>query len=269
VRSRLAIASRQNPRFKELRSLAEDPRRHGAALAEGIHLVATCIERGVVIKLLVISDSGLKNEEVGRLVNRAGGIDCLQLSDVLYREVTGIGAPTGIAAVIEIPAASDVPLQGDTVLLDAVQDAGNVGAILRTAAAAGIHDVMLGAGCAGAWNMKVLRAAQGAHFSLSIREQVDLAAALAGYGGLSVATVAHGGVEIHDTDLSGPVCWLFGNEGAGLSPAMLAVARIHATIPLAAGTESLNVAAAAAICLFEAIRQRRKVKRPALGGPFV
>lgn len=263
------IASRQNPRFKELRALAEDPRRHGAALADGIHLVATCLDRAVAIKRLVTSESGSENEEVARLLARAGSIDCLQLSDALYREVTGIGAPTGVAAVIPIPPSEDGAPRGDAVLLDAVQDAGNVGAILRTAAAAGIRDVLLGPGCAGAWSMKVLRAAQGAHFSLSIREQADLGAALAGWSGLSVATVAGGGVEIFDADLSGPVRWLFGNEGGGLSPALLAAARLRATIPLAAGTESLNVAAAAAVCLFEARRQRLKAKRPAQSGPFV
>lgn len=262
------IASRQNPRFKELRALAEDPRRQGFALADGAHLVSTCLERGVAIKLLVTSESGAGNPEIGKLVARAGAVERLQLSDALYREVTGIGAPTGVAAVIAIPVAADGPLRGDAVLLDAVQDAGNVGAILRTAAAAGVREVLLGPGCAGPWSMKVLRAAQGAHFSLSIRDNFDLAAALAGYRGLSVATVAEGGTEIFDTDLTGSVCWLFGNEGAGLSPDLAAAARLRATIPLAAGTESLNVAAAAAVCLFEAARQRRKAKRPARGGPL-
>jgi TrmH family RNA methyltransferase len=210
--------------------------------------VAVCLERGVVIRQLLISESGSRNLEVGMLVARAGNVDCLRLSDALFREVTGISAPTGIAAVIEIPAPDIGSLRGDAVLLDAVQDAGNVGAILRTAAAAGIRDVLLGPGCAGAWTLRVLRAAQGAHFSLAIREQADLA-------------------DIYDVDLSAPVFWLFGNEGAGVSPGLVAAARIRATIPLAAGTESLNVAAAAAVCLFEARRQRLKGKRPALGGP--
>jgi TrmH family RNA methyltransferase len=261
------IASRQNPRFKALRALVEDPRRHGAALADGVHLVAVCLERGVVIRQLLISESGSRNLEVGMLVARAGNVDCLRLSDALFREVTGISAPTGIAAVIEIPAPEIGSLRGDAVLLDAVQDAGNVGAILRTAAAAGIRDVLLGPGCAGAWTLRVLRAAQGAHFSLAIREQADLAGAIAANERLSIATVADDGVDIYDVDLSAPVFWLFGNEGAGVSPGLVAAARIRATIPLAAGTESLNVAAAAAVCLFEARRQRLKGKRPALGGP--
>ncbi len=261
------IASRQNPRFKALRALAEDPRRHGSALADGVHLVAACLERGIAISQLLISESGARNVEVGMLVARVGDVDCLRLSDALFREVTGISAPTGIAAVIEIPAPEVGPLRGDAVLLDAVQDAGNVGAILRTAAAAGIRDVLLGAGCAGAWSLRVLRASQGAHFSLAIREQADLAAALAANDRLSIATVADGGVDIYDVDLSGPVFWLFGNEGAGLSSGLLSAASLRATIPLAAGSESLNVAAATAVCLFEARRQRLEARRPALGGP--
>jgi TrmH family RNA methyltransferase len=141
-------------------------------------------------------------------------------------------------------------------LLDAVQDAGNVGTLLRTAAAAGVRDVLLGPGCAGVWTPRVLRAAQGAHFGLRIREQVDLADFLENYPGNSVATVARAGQSLYALDLKSPAAWLFGNEGSGLAPALIAAARTRATIPLAAGTESLNVAAAAAICLFEMRRQR-------------
>ncbi len=260
------IASRQNSRYKGLRALADGPRRHGQALADGIHLVTVCLERKAAVAQLVVSESGTRNREISALLERAPDTECLTLSDVLYREITGISSPTGIAAVIEIPSPATGPLSGDAVLLDAVQDAGNVGAILRTAAAAGIRDVLLGPGCAGAWSMRVLRAAQGAHFSLAIREQADLSAALAGSAALSIATVASGGVDLYHAELRPPVLWLLGNEGAGLSAPLVAAAGMRATIPLAAGTESLNVAAAAAICLFEMRRQRRKVKEPAHGG---
>jgi TrmH family RNA methyltransferase len=141
-----------------------------------------------------------------------------------------------------------------------VQDAGNVGAILRTAAAAGVPHVVLGKGCAGAWLPRVLRAGQGAHFSLRIREGIDLPAWLAerpAVAAHSIATVARDGTEIYRTDLRGPAAWLLGNEGAGLSPHLIQMAGRRITIPLATDTESLNVAAAAAVCLFEAVRQRR------------
>ncbi|MBI5109636.1 MAG: RNA methyltransferase [Rhodocyclales bacterium] len=260
------IASRQNARYKALRALAEDPRRHGMALADGIHLVSVCLERKAALSQLLISETGTRNREISALLKRASDTERLTLSDTLYREITGISSPVGIAAVIDIPPPENGPLPGDAVLLDAVQDAGNVGAILRTAAAAGIRDVLLGPGCAGAWSMRVLRAAQGAHFSLAIREQADLSVALAESAALSIATVASGGVDVYDVDLAGPVLWLLGNEGAGLSAPLVAAAGMRARIPLAGGTESLNVAAAAAIVLFEMRRQRLKAKEPAQGG---
>lgn len=251
------ITSRDNPIFKSLRTIADDPRRQGFALADGIHLVSTCLTRGVAVSKLLVSESGSKNSEIAALLPAAAGIDCLVLRDSLFREISGVSTPTGIAAVIAIPRASDATPQGDAVLLDAVQDAGNVGAILRTAAAAGVHQVLLGTGCAGAWTARVLRAGQGAHFSLTIREQVNLAAVLAARSATSVATVASGGRSLYELDLSGPLLWLVGNEGAGLSAELIAAADLRTTIPLAGGTESLNVAAATAVCLFEAARQRR------------
>ena len=250
------IASRDNARFKALRALAADPRGHGRAMADGIHLVATCLARGVAIRQLLVSESGQHHPEVAALLRGATGLDCLCLRDSLFRELSGVPSPIGIAAVIDIPPAPAELSPGDAVLLEAVQDAGNVGAILRTAAAAGVRNVLLGPGCAGAWTARVLRGGQGAHFSLDIREQVDLPAALAGGAATAVATVAHGGKSLYELDLGGPVYWLVGNEGAGLSAELVAAAKIRATIPLAAGTESLNVAAATAICLFEARRQR-------------
>ena len=255
------IASRENPLFKSLRTIADDPRRQGFALADGIHLVSTCLARGVAISKLLVSESGLKNSEIAALLAGAAGIDCLVLRDSLFREISGVSTPTGIAAVFAIPRAADAVPQGDAVLLDAVQDAGNVGAILRTAAAAGVPEVLLGTGCAGAWTARVLRAGQGAHFSLAIREQVNLAAVLAARSATSVATVASGGSSLYQLDLSGPLLWLVGNEGAGLSAQLIAAADLRTTIPLAAGTESLNVAAATAVCLFEASRQRLKMIR--------
>lgn len=250
------ISSRDNPQFKALRALAADPRSHGRAIVDGIHLVATCFARGIGVRQLLTSESGQKNPEISALLHGAAGFECVSLRDSLFRELSGVSTPTGIAAVIDIPSAPAELPPGDAVLLDAVQDAGNVGAILRTAAAAGIPNILLGPGCARAWTSRVLRGGQGAHFSLAIREQVDLAAVLAAGSAQSVATVAHGGRSLYDLDLTGPIHWLVGNEGAGLSAELMAAARLRATIPLAADTESLNVAAATAVCLFEASRQR-------------
>ena len=250
------IVSRDNPLFKSLRLLADDPHRDGLALADGIHLVATCLARGAAVSKLLVSESGQRKPEIAALLLEAAGIDCILLRDSLFREISGVSTPTGIAAVVGIPPPPQGAPVGDAVLLDAVQDAGNVGAILRIAAAAGVPEVVLGAGCAGAWTARVLRAGQGAHFSLSIREHADLYSLMAASPARSIATVARDGANLYDVELAGPNLWLLGNEGAGLSSALVAAAKARITIPLAGGTESLNVAAAAAVCLFEARRQR-------------
>jgi TrmH family RNA methyltransferase len=257
-----AIGSRDNPSFKALKALMGDARKQrseGRTLIEGPHLVAACLDHGHPLDLLAASETAVANPEVAALLARAGAIETLALRDALFREISELAAPVGILARIAVPPAPTFPIEGDCLLLDAVQDAGNVGTLLRTAAAAGVRDVLLGPGCAGAWTPRVLRAAQGAHFVLSLREQADLAGFLAHYRGTAVAAVAHAGESLYALDLRGPVAWLFGNEGAGIAPELIAAARRRATIPLAPQSESLNVAAAAAVCLFEMRRQRHTI----------
>jgi len=142
-----------------------------------------------------------------------------------------------------------------------VQDPGNVGSMLRSAAAAGVSQVLLSKHCVFAWSPKVLRAGQGAHFHLEIHEDIDLPAWAAAYraaSGAVVATVAAGGASLFTAALDGRVALAIGNEGAGVSPALAAQATLRVTIPMPGGTESLNAAAAAAVCLFECVRQRMR-----------
>lgn len=253
------ISSRDNPTFKSLHSLVEnarEQRQRQQTLIDGIHLLEVYRQHAGMPQTLLLAESALENVELMRLADAFSGVETLCLRDSLFRELSGVAAPTGIAAVIAIPPAYDRAPTQTCVLLDAVQDAGNVGSILRSAAAAGISDVLMGTGCAGAWTPRVLRAAQGAHFSLNIREQLDLPGVLKQLSMPGVATVVTDAVPLYQLDLKRPVAWLFGNEGSGLSAELLAAASLRATIPLAAATESLNVAAAAAICLFEGLRQR-------------
>jgi TrmH family RNA methyltransferase len=255
-----SLSSRDNPVIKALRALATDARearRQGRTLLDGPHLVDAYRRRIGLPELLLVSDSGAGHPEVARLLAELGAVETLHVTDGLFREISGGGTPVGILAAIALPDPAAWCAQGHCVMLDAVQDAGNVGAILRTAAAAGVTDVLLGAGCAGAWTPRVLRAGQGAHFSLRIHDQADLADALRRYRGSSVAAVAHGGTCLFDLDLAGDIGWVFGNEGAGIDPHLLAGVSRRATIPVATDTESLNVAAAAAICLFEGLRRGR------------
>lgn len=265
-----AVASRDNPSFKDLRDLARDARRQrreARTLLDGPHLVAAALDHGVLPDLIAVSERAAALPEIIALLARLPGVTTLCLRDALFDEISELKTPLGILARIAVPdntadPASAVPPAptlmpaGDCLLLDAVQDAGNVGTLLRTAAAAGVRDVLLGPGCAGAWTPRVLRAGQGAHFALAIREQADLAAFLRGYAGQSVAAVAHAGVSLYELGCATPTAWLFGSEGGGIAPELLALASRRVTIPLATGSESLNVAAAAAVCLFEMRRQR-------------
>lgn len=257
------ITSRDNPTVKALKTLLTDARRRreaGFAVLEGPHLITAALDHAVRPNLVAVSESARSHPEITNLLDRLGEIDMLCLSDGLFRSLSELVAPLGILARIGVPCPEPSILPaGDCLLLDAVQDAGNVGALLRIAAAAGVHDVLLGPGCAGAWTSRVLRAAQGAHFHLRIREQANLAAFLHAYAGTSVAAVAHGGDDLYGLSLSGPTTWLFGNEGNGIAPELVRIAGLRATIPLAQGSESLNVAAAAAVCLFETRRQRKSV----------
>lgn len=264
------ISSRDNPTLKSLRTLLTDARKQrasGQAVLEGPHLLTAALDHKVSPDLVVVSESAAGNTEIAALLSRAGKVETLCVPDPLFCSLSELATPVGILARIAVPINAADPAgavppaptwmpEGDCLLLDAVQDAGNVGTLLRTAAAAGVRDVLLGPGCAGAWTPRVLRAAQGAHFGLAIREQVDLAAFLKSYPGQSVATVARKGQSLYTLDLRKPVAWLVGNEGSGLSPELSALAKHRATIPLAPDCESLNVAAAAAICLFEMRRQR-------------
>jgi TrmH family RNA methyltransferase len=253
------ITSRDNPTIKALRALAVDARelrRRGRTLLDGPHLVESYIHRVGAPELLVVSESGVANAEIGHLLSTVSAVEILTLRDSLFRELSGVATPVGLLAVIPVPAAPTTMPDGPCVLLDAIQDAGNVGTILRTAAAAGVPDIALGSGCAGAWTPRVLRAAQGAHFGLRIREQADLEILTKAYGAASVAAVARDGTPLYELDLSEDVAWIFGNEGAGVSPSLVALAGKRATIPMAGGSESLNVGAAAAVCLFEGLRQQ-------------
>ncbi len=139
-----------------------------------------------------------------------------------------------------------------TVFLEGIQDPGNVGAILRSAAAFGVQQVVLDPGCADPWSPRALRAGMGGHFALQIAETRDLAREIDAFKGTVACTVPRGGVALGDSPFERSWAWIFGAEGRGLSEETIRRADLRVTIPMAAGTESLNVAAAAAICLYEA-----------------
>lgn len=254
------ITSRDNPTFRQLRALANssrERRKQNRTLLDGMHLVEDYCRRFGLPELLAVSQGGAENAEIGRFLGDHPSARPILFGDALFGELSPVSAPTGILAMISIPAVAPAKTGiASCVLLDAVQDAGNLGSILRSAAAAGIDTVHLGRGCAQAWSPRVLRAAMGAHFGMRLHEQADLAEVLRGYAGKILSASLRGTTSLYDLDLSGPVAWLFGNEGAGLSAELEGLATLAVRIPMPGATESLNVAAAAAVCLFEAVRQK-------------
>lgn len=201
----------------------------------------------------MLSKSASSRPEFIALARQCGETPVV-LIDTVFHSIIEVEAPSGIAAEITIPpAAPDSPEAG--VFLESIQDAGNVGAILRSAAAFGICHAVLGKGCADAWSPKTLRAAAGAHFSLQVTENADLDEALNGFSGKIACTLPRGGTPLAEADLSGRIGWLLGAEGQGVSEALSAKASLKVTIPMPGGAESLNVAAAAAICFYELSRR--------------
>jgi TrmH family RNA methyltransferase len=137
-----------------------------------------------------------------------------------------------------------------------------MGSMLRTAAAAGVKHVFLSKGCVFAWSPKVLRAGQGAHFFLAIHEHAALAEIAGVYRGTVATTDVRTGASLFEVDLRGPVAWIFGSEGAGVSPELAETAGLRVRVPMPGAVESLNVAAAAAVCLFEQVRQQHARASP-------
>ncbi len=254
-----SIISRDNPTFKQLKKLTEsarERRKSGRTLLDGIHLIEAGLAAGLVPAMLVASEAGASSAEIAELMARVTAPAKIVLPDVLFAEISPVETPTGILGMIDIPALR-VPESPDfALMLEDLQDPGNLGSILRSAAAAGVRVAWLSTGCVDAWSPKVLRAGMGAHFVLPIVERVDLPRVVSEFCGETLAACLQGD-PLYDLDLRGPVAFMIGNEGAGLSGELIAAAGRRFTIPMPGRVESLNAAAAAAVCLFERTRQTR------------
>ena len=257
------IVSRDNPHFKALKKLCQsgrERRKAGLIVLDGMHLIQSHAEAGGVPEELVVSERGQNKDEIARYLESCRSDRKIALlADVLFDELAVVDSPSGIMALAPYPKCSRrLNQESDAVLLDGVQDPGNVGSILRSAAAAGFRQVLLSDACAQVWSPKVLRAAMGAHFALDIMECADLNAFLGGYRGQAVlTTLDERAASLFDQKLDSPVAWVFGNEGQGVRPELAESVSCGVRIPMPGSIESLNVAAAAAICLFETVRQRQ------------
>lgn len=191
----------------------------------------------------------------------------IQVAESLFPQLTTTETPEGVVAIAAMPTAPQLPpLKPDALIvaLDALQDPGNLGTIIRTADAAGATAILLGKGTVDPYSPKVVRSTMGALFHLPIVPVADLYGALdalSTQGAAIVATHLDASRSLYDLDLKKPVVWLIGNESQGLSSAALAHATERIRIPMPGHAESLNAAIAAAVCLFETVRQRTETPR--------
>lgn len=249
------IISRDNSLFKQLKRLADSSRERrnlGETLLDGAHLVESYLDVFGEPELLIIPE-GESTAEVTYLTQQLADIPTVMFPTLMFQELTPVASPTGILALVKTPSIAPPDELDFVLMLEDIQDPGNLGSMLRTAAAAGVNAVYLSEGCTEAWSPKALRGGQGAQFVLPIIERADLIAFAHDFKGQVLATTLNG-KSIYQMDLRQPTAIAIGNEGNGLSEALQQAATHQVTIPIA-GVESLNAAAATAVCLFERARQ--------------
>jgi RNA methyltransferase, TrmH family len=250
------ITSRDNPLLKELRKLSSEPtayRKTSRVWLEGDHLCSAALTRGIKPIVAVFSESFMPLADVFTASDAIKNIvKIVTISDKLWHDFSGLESPAKMGFVVDLPSSVQITPNVATVILDRVQDAGNVGSILRSAAAFGFKQVVALTGTAALWSPKVLRAGMGAHFGLQLVESASLA-------DLSTLTVPLVVTSSHQGDflqnlmknkqLPQPCAWVMGHEGQGVRAELLQQAKVSVRIGQPGGEESLNVAAAAAICL--------------------
>jgi len=251
----LLITSRDNPLLVRLRKLAQDGsgyRRAGQVWLEGDHLCRALVQRGGPADQAVLTEAAWQQRDLRELAAHAPRVALVP--EALFKAISGLESPAAIGMLMPLGEPPALQPQLASVVLDRVQDAGNVGSILRSAAAFGAGQVLALKGTAALWSPKVLRAGMGAHFALRLIEGLD-EAELAGLAVPLVATSSHGGHSLPQAPLPQPCAWVLGHEGQGVAASLLARCALQVRIPQPGGEESLNVAAAAAVCLYESARR--------------
>lgn len=250
------ITSRDNPLLQRLRRQLQAPggyRKAGQVWLEGDHLCRAAVARGVPVPLAIGTPEAYAVPALAPLL--AAAREQVVIPPALFATLSELPSPAAIAFVLDLPPAPAIDPGAPTVVLDRVQDAGNVGSMLRSASAFGFRQVIALAGTAALWSPKVLRAGMGAHFGLALIE----AAAPDDLVALQVpllATSSHATRTLAQSALPWPCAWVLGHEGQGVAPAVQARCTLTLAIPQPGGEESLNVAAAAAVCLYESARGR-------------
>lgn len=260
----LHITSREHPLVKQLVRLQKSARfrkQSKLAVLDGTHLIQSCLSTGNFPQMLAVSETGQQHVEIAELLENCSALDktqIIRMADRVFQKISSMQSPSGILACIAIPdtVCPAAPFyQNFCVLLESIQDPGNLGAILRSAASAGADHVYLSADCTDAWSPKTLRAAMGAHFFLKIHTDCNLTEIAAQFQGQVIGTSPAATKRLYQFDFTAPTAFVFGNEGAGLSGAMRQTVTDMASIPMPGRIESLNAAIAASICLYEKVRQ--------------
>ena len=242
------IQSRDNPLLKELRRLSQDStayRKQGRVWLEGDHLCRAVLARGWKPALAIFAESFWSQAQAQYA---QAATKTIVMTDKLLADLSSLESPAPMGFVIDLPSATALDPTAASVILDRVQDAGNVGSILRSAGAFGFKQIIALKGTAALWSPKVLRAGMGAHFGLRLIEGLE-PEALDALAVPLVVTSSHQGALLQEQKLPFPCAWAMGHEGQGVGPALQARAQIAVRIGQPGGEESLNVAAAAAICL--------------------
>ncbi len=254
------IISRDNPVFKQLKKLAENARerrQENKTLLDGVHLIQAYLD-GFGEPELIIIPEGKSSAEASSLIQQLADISTIMLPTLMFAELSPVTNASGILALVKTPQLNLPENPQFILMMEDIQDPGNLGSMLRTAAAAGVQVAYLSTGCTDAWSPKCLRGGQGAQFLLPIVERADLVIEIKKFAGQTFATAMQG-ESIYCQDLTTPTAFVIGNEGAGLRKVTQAACTKWVTIPMAKTAlgqmESLNAGAATAICLFERARQ--------------
>jgi RNA methyltransferase, TrmH family len=262
-----SITSRQNPTVARFRALADSADSTGArVLLDGVHLVRDAHESGHSLELVAVSSSRMASETeealVAQMLERSG-VELVQAPDAVFAAMSPVRTPSGLIAIAtRRPAsASDVCSVSDALVLVAidVQDPGNVGALVRTAEAGGMSGMFVTGASANPFSWKAIRGSMGSTLRLPVVGDVPTASVMTCLksGGIrSIAAVPRGGQDPDAIDWRGKVALIVGGEGAGLPDSVTSNCDALVSIPMAARVESLNVAAAGAILIYAARRQR-------------
>ncbi len=252
------IESKQNSDYKSWLNLARGAKNFNSVLLEGEHLCQSWLSTKGQPDVVLIDENLLDQPNFADIWHKCEKSKKIILHKKLANNLLQVQHGLGIFFVVPKPIPIlPASLKQNIVCLDRVQDPGNLGTLLRTSAAAGISNIFLSKGCAHAWSPKVLRSGQGAHFAVNIYEQIDILQLADKYSLGLACTILEKSQNLYDADLTKPCAWVFGNEGQGVAKEIINNSSLRLRIDQSDSVESLNVAAAAAICLFEQRRQQQ------------